>query len=185
MISSTCRDCVGALSARHLYCVDRWLFRYVMTFMRDGTLPEDRALLSQLYREAVFWNLSSLQRAIEEERVRRSLGCIYTSPSLPEHRTWGLILYPAAAPAVCAEQSGSQEGHLLVAEITQVNSAFPRSVAGLLALIVNSKWSLQLVAGRGRGEREREGGGGCQEAQGGLVSCCIRHSALPKQCLLT
>jgi hypothetical protein len=80
MISSTCRDYVGALSARHLYCVDRWLFRYVMTFMRDGTLPEDRALLSQLYREAVFWNLSSLQRAIEEERVRRSLGCICTSP---------------------------------------------------------------------------------------------------------
>lgn len=41
----------------------------MMTFMRDGTLPDDRALLSQLYREAVYWNLSSMQRAIEEERV--------------------------------------------------------------------------------------------------------------------
>mmetsp|Transcript_73983 Transcript_73983/g.145198 ORF Transcript_73983/g.145198 Transcript_73983/m.145198 type:complete len:336 (-) Transcript_73983:40-1047(-) len=48
---------------------DWWLFRYVMTFMRDGTLPDDRALLSQLYREAVYWNLSSMQRAIEEERL--------------------------------------------------------------------------------------------------------------------
>jgi len=51
------------------FSVHRWLFRYVMGFMRDGTLPEDRTLLSQLYREAVFWNLSSMQRAIEEERV--------------------------------------------------------------------------------------------------------------------
>ena len=42
----------------------------MMAFMRDGTLPEDRTLLSQLYREAVFWNLSSMQRAIEEERVK-------------------------------------------------------------------------------------------------------------------
>ena len=49
---------------------DWWMFRYVMTFMRDGTLPDDRALLSQLYREAVFWNLNMMQRAIEEERVR-------------------------------------------------------------------------------------------------------------------
>jgi hypothetical protein len=40
-----------------------------MTFLRDGTLPEDRALLSQLYREAVYWHLASMQRAIEEERV--------------------------------------------------------------------------------------------------------------------
>jgi hypothetical protein len=52
-----------------LSAADRWLFRYVMTFLRDGTLPDDRQLLSQLYREAVHWNLASMQRAIEEERV--------------------------------------------------------------------------------------------------------------------
>jgi BTB/POZ domain len=27
---------------------DWWLFRHIMTFMRDGTLPEDRLLLSQV-----------------------------------------------------------------------------------------------------------------------------------------
>jgi hypothetical protein len=60
----------------------RWLFRYVMIFLRDGTLPDDRALLSQLYREAVHWNLASMQRAIEEERVSAVLrvfpsGCAF------------------------------------------------------------------------------------------------------------
>jgi hypothetical protein len=47
-----------------------------MTFLRDGTLPDDRALLSQLYREAVHWNLASMQRAIEEERVSVVLLCM-------------------------------------------------------------------------------------------------------------
>ena len=47
----------------------RWLFRYVITFLRDGTLPEDRSLLAQLYREAAFWNLKQLQIAIEEEKL--------------------------------------------------------------------------------------------------------------------
>ena len=48
---------------------DWWLFRYILIFMRDGSLPEDRALLAQLYREAAFWQLSELQRAIEEEKL--------------------------------------------------------------------------------------------------------------------
>lgn len=48
---------------------DWWLFRYIMAFLRDGTLPEDRALLAQLYREASFWQLVELQRAIEEEKL--------------------------------------------------------------------------------------------------------------------
>ena len=40
---------------------DWWLFRYIVVFLRDGTLPEDRAVLSQLYREAGFWQLAELQ----------------------------------------------------------------------------------------------------------------------------
>lgn len=48
---------------------DWWLFRYVLAFLRDGTLPEDRQLLAQLYREAGFWNLKQMQRAIEEEKL--------------------------------------------------------------------------------------------------------------------
>ena len=48
---------------------DWWLFRYILNFMRDGVLPDDRNLLSQLYREASFWNLDELHRAIEEQKL--------------------------------------------------------------------------------------------------------------------
>ena len=48
---------------------DWWLFRYIVVFLRDGTLPEDRALLAQLYREAGFWHLNELQKAIEEDKL--------------------------------------------------------------------------------------------------------------------
>lgn len=48
---------------------DWWLFRYIVIFLRDGTLPEDRSLLAQLYREAGFWHLTELQKAIEEDKL--------------------------------------------------------------------------------------------------------------------
>lgn len=48
---------------------DWWLFRYIVIFLRDGTLPEDRSLLAQLYREAGFWHLIELQKAIEEDKL--------------------------------------------------------------------------------------------------------------------
>lgn len=48
---------------------DWWLFRYILMFLRDGLLPSDRKLLAQLYREASFWRLNSLQKAIEEEKL--------------------------------------------------------------------------------------------------------------------
>ena len=37
--------------------------------MRDGSLPDDRPLLAQLYKEAAFFKLYELQRAIEDEKV--------------------------------------------------------------------------------------------------------------------
>lgn len=48
---------------------DWWLFRYIMNFMRDGVLPDDRNLLSQLYREASYWKLDQMQKAIEEQKL--------------------------------------------------------------------------------------------------------------------
>ena len=50
------------------YYIDRdwWLFRHVLTFLRDGKLPSRRRLLSQLYREADFYNLVLLRRAVRE-----------------------------------------------------------------------------------------------------------------------
>jgi hypothetical protein len=48
---------------------DWWVFRHVLAFLRDGALPEDRGLLAQLYREAAFWHVRELQRAIEERKL--------------------------------------------------------------------------------------------------------------------
>lgn len=48
---------------------DWWLFRYILIFLRDGTLPEDRSLLAQLYQEASFWGLTELMNAIEEGKL--------------------------------------------------------------------------------------------------------------------
>ena len=47
----------------------RWLFRYILRFLRDGFLPDDRRVLGQLYREAGFWHLLELKKAIEDEKV--------------------------------------------------------------------------------------------------------------------
>ena len=47
----------------------RWLFRHLLQFLRDGSLPDDRPLLAQLYREAAFFHLNEMQKAIEEEKV--------------------------------------------------------------------------------------------------------------------
>lgn len=63
---------------------DWWLFRYILTFLRDGSLPEDRATLSQLYREANFWTLSELQQAVEEDKLH-----LRTKPLKEEEKdTW-------------------------------------------------------------------------------------------------
>mmetsp|Transcript_15384 Transcript_15384/g.32152 ORF Transcript_15384/g.32152 Transcript_15384/m.32152 type:complete len:329 (-) Transcript_15384:260-1246(-) len=48
---------------------DWWLFRYIVIFLRDGLVPEDRPTALQLYREAAFWRLETLQRAIEEAHL--------------------------------------------------------------------------------------------------------------------
>jgi len=45
---------------------DWWLFRHILTFLRDGKLPSRRRLLSQLYCEADFYNLVLLRRAVRE-----------------------------------------------------------------------------------------------------------------------
>lgn len=43
----------------------RWLFRYVLRFLRDGLLPQEPKMLRELYLESEFWKLDSLRRAIE------------------------------------------------------------------------------------------------------------------------
>ena len=48
---------------------DWWLFRYILAFLRDGTLPGETSLLIALYREANFYSCLQLQYAIEEKKV--------------------------------------------------------------------------------------------------------------------
>lgn len=48
----------------------RWVFRYLLQFHRDGTLPQDNALLIALYKECVFWSCNHCMAAIEENKVR-------------------------------------------------------------------------------------------------------------------
>eukprot|EP00511_Aplanochytrium_stocchinoi_P006745 CAMPEP_0204842128 /NCGR_PEP_ID=MMETSP1346-20131115/44839_1 /ASSEMBLY_ACC=CAM_ASM_000771 /TAXON_ID=215587 /ORGANISM="Aplanochytrium stocchinoi, Strain GSBS06" /LENGTH=274 /DNA_ID=CAMNT_0051980697 /DNA_START=63 /DNA_END=884 /DNA_ORIENTATION=+ len=45
---------------------DWWLFRFLLAFLRDGRIPKDQDLLSQLYREAGFYNLETIRHAIRE-----------------------------------------------------------------------------------------------------------------------
>jgi len=61
----------GEVDREQTVVVDRdwWLFRFVTIFLRDGLVPEDRCTALQLYREAAFWRLESLQRAIEETHL--------------------------------------------------------------------------------------------------------------------
>jgi hypothetical protein len=44
---------------------DWWVFRYILQFLRNNTLPRDAPLLEEMYTEASFYRLNSLRRAIE------------------------------------------------------------------------------------------------------------------------
>ena len=62
-----------------VYYIERdwWLFRYILAFLRDGTLPTETPLLIALYREANFYGCTQIQSAIEEKKVRaRAAVCV-------------------------------------------------------------------------------------------------------------
>ncbi|GMH92963.1 hypothetical protein TrVE_jg7749 [Triparma verrucosa] len=44
---------------------DWWVFRYILQFLRNDSLPRDSGLLEEMYTEASFYRLNSLRRAIE------------------------------------------------------------------------------------------------------------------------
>jgi hypothetical protein len=44
---------------------DWWLFRHILAFLRSSALPSDLETLKELYVEASYYRLESLQRAIE------------------------------------------------------------------------------------------------------------------------
>jgi hypothetical protein len=45
---------------------DWWLFRHILSFLRSNILPNELETLKELYTEASFYRLESLQKAIEE-----------------------------------------------------------------------------------------------------------------------
>ena len=69
---------------------DWWTFRYVLTFLRDGVLPASRSAVLQLYQEATFWRLETLQRAIEETHLNLTRTTILIDDD-PKSDTFGLL----------------------------------------------------------------------------------------------
>jgi len=51
-----------------VYYLDRdwWLFRHILAFLRSHVLPNELETLKEMYVEASYYRLESLQRAIEE-----------------------------------------------------------------------------------------------------------------------
>ena len=45
---------------------DWWIFRHVLSYLRSNILPNELETLKELYKEASFYRLESLQRSIEE-----------------------------------------------------------------------------------------------------------------------
>ena len=50
---------------------DCWIFRHIINYLRYDTLPSEVDTLKELYREASYYRLSSLQHAIEMLPVGR------------------------------------------------------------------------------------------------------------------
>lgn len=48
---------------------DWFLFRYILAFLRDRTLPTDEELALRLYNEAGFWGLRSLEQALQSRTI--------------------------------------------------------------------------------------------------------------------
>jgi hypothetical protein len=45
---------------------DWWIFRHILSYLRSNILPNEIETLKELYKEASFYRLESLQRSIEE-----------------------------------------------------------------------------------------------------------------------
>ena len=67
------RDPLIPVSSDGLIYFDRdwWLFRHILSFLRSNILPNELETLKELYLEASFYRLESLQRSIEEIPVDR------------------------------------------------------------------------------------------------------------------
>jgi hypothetical protein len=61
---------------------DWWLFRHILTYLRSNILPNELETLKELYKEASFYRLESLQRSIEGIPVDQVSGISATWPGV-------------------------------------------------------------------------------------------------------
>ena len=69
-----------------IYYFDRdwWLFRHIINFLRSNVLPNELETLKELYNEASYFRIESLQKAIENVPMERIVSNV--SPDL--YLTW-------------------------------------------------------------------------------------------------
>lgn len=69
LLAALCRrQPLDRVGSREAYFIDRdwWLFRHIVNYLRHDSLPSELETLKELYREASYFRLSSLQHAIEQ-----------------------------------------------------------------------------------------------------------------------
>lgn len=78
-----------------VFYIDRdwWLFRHILAFLRSNILPNELETLKELYVEASFYRMESLQRAIEDLPLDQVAN---TSPQI--NTTWPGIVNEGAVP---------------------------------------------------------------------------------------
>ena len=66
LLASLCaHDAAGSDGAPAFIDRDWWLFRHILAFLREGTLPSSPFILKQLYVESAYYKLRILRDAIE------------------------------------------------------------------------------------------------------------------------
>mmetsp|Transcript_29339 Transcript_29339/g.38583 ORF Transcript_29339/g.38583 Transcript_29339/m.38583 type:complete len:209 (+) Transcript_29339:332-958(+) len=55
---------------------DWWIFRHIMQFLRSGSLPDETAILKEMFAEASFYRLNSLRKAIKQRFTGSASGYV-------------------------------------------------------------------------------------------------------------
>jgi len=81
--------------AHGVFYLDRdwWLFRHILAFLRSNILPNELETLKELYVEASFYRMESMQRAIEDLPLDQ-----VANTSAQINTTWPGVIPENAAP---------------------------------------------------------------------------------------
>ena len=70
LLAAICsKQCSTPKDSDGVYFIDRdwWIFRHILAFLRNKSLPNSPALLRELYVESAAYRLGSLRAAIERK----------------------------------------------------------------------------------------------------------------------